>query len=898
MRSIEKDEFLPLGFLFIHSFLNGIALTFFETTANTLFLMHYSTSQLPYVYILTALFSVIAGFYYSKLEEKLSIETLLKITMLFVLFIVLFFLLFINFSDSKLAYMGIMVMKDMIWMFAGMEFGILSGLMFNIRQGKRLFGLLMSGEILAGIIGGLSVGFLLEYIDTINLLFISSITLIISFVLLLKILNKFSETFKADAKNKEVSKEKDTSAFSLFKNRYYVLFFSISMLAFFIFYFIDYVFYFKVQETFSDEKELASFFGIFFALLNIVNLISSLFVSGVVLSRFGVTFGLLAIPVLALGGTISLLITALFSVSIGFLILITVKLLNEVIDISILNPTFKLLNKSIPRSQRVKVLAFRETVIGPTTMGTAGVFLLGASFFEGLDIVYYVIIVMSIAWLILAKYLKNEYVKSLKKLLIQREVFYDHLLLADIDENLFINGLSSENEIEVVYCLNALVKVGHKDIQNYLINLSSHKSHRVRLSVLEHIANLELKSFISTLEVRIESEDNPEVFIVLLQTYCKLATYESVEIVSRFVECSNPSIQSGAIIGLIENSGVDGVVVAGTALNKLFESDDKEKKIIALNILKLMKIPSFHKALQESLENEDRDVKSVAITVVGNLKIEKFLSQIFEALEHDEFRNTTVLALIKFGSSACPLVIEHFDKIDDLNSKLALIRVLATMKTKASYDFVLAKLDEPLLHDTILEKLFENNYIAQDRLFIRSLLMKNIKEILFNLTALDSLTKNSYKNSKQVLKELTDKKVANLFLILGFLYAKETLVQCRLNYKSSSKDKKAYAIEIIDNMIPVDIKKIILPILDEISLDKKIMSYSGMFEQKKYVEEVFFQSLLNDDSIYPILKISILYEIGQNKQRKYFNQVQRLTKHHNSVVRETALWTLSQFNQR
>ena len=470
MRSIEKDEFLPLGFLFIHSFLNGIALTFFETTANTLFLMHYSTSQLPYVYILTALFSVIAGFYYSKLEEKLSIETLLKITMLFVLFIVLFFLLFINFSDSKLAYMGIMVMKDMIWMFAGMEFGILSGLMFNIRQGKRLFGLLMSGEILAGIIGGLSVGFLLEYIDTINLLFISSITLIISFVLLLKILNKFSETFKADAKNKEVSKEKDTSAFSLFKNRYYVLFFSISMLAFFIFYFIDYVFYFKVQETFSDEKELASFFGIFFALLNIVNLISSLFVSGVVLSRFGVTFGLLAIPVLALGGTISLLITALFSVSIGFLILITVKLLNEVIDISILNPTFKLLNKSIPRSQRVKVLAFRETVIGPTTMGTAGVFLLGASFFEGLDIVYYVIIVMSIAWLILAKYLKNEYVKSLKKLLIQREVFYDHLLLADIDENLFINGLSSENEIEVVYCLNALVKVGHKDIQNYLIN--------------------------------------------------------------------------------------------------------------------------------------------------------------------------------------------------------------------------------------------------------------------------------------------------------------------------------------------------------------------------------------------------------------------------------------------
>jgi AAA family ATP:ADP antiporter len=898
LKSIEKDEFLPLGFLFIHSFLNGIALTFFETTANTLFLMHYNTSELPYVYILTALVSVIAGFYYSKLEEKLSIEKLLKITMLFVLSIVVFFLLFINFSDSKLAYMGIMVMKDMIWMFAGMEFGILSGLMFNIRQGKRLFGLLMSGEILAGIVGGLSVGFLLEYIETISLLFISSLTLIISFVLLLKILNKFSETFKADALNKEASKEKDSSAFSLFKNRYYVLFFTISMLAFFIFYFIDYVFYFKVQERFSDEKELASFFGMFFALLNVVNLFSSLFVSGAMLSRFGVTFGLLVIPVLVLGGTLSLLVTALFSVGVGFIILIAVKLLNEVLDISILSPTFKLLNKSIPRSQRVKALAFRETVIEPTTMGAAGVLLLGASFFEGLDIVYYFIIVMAIAWLVLAKYLKNEYVKSLEKLLIQREVFSDDLLLADIDENLFIKGLSSKNEIEVLYCLNSLVKIGHKDIENHLINLSTHSSHRVRLSVLKHIANLKSKYFISILEDRIESEDNPEVFNLLLQTYAQVATFESVEIVSRFVDNSNPLIQNGAIIGLIEHTGVDGIVVAGTALNKLFESDNKENKITALNILKNMKIPSFHKALQDSLESEDRDVKSVAITVVGNLKIEKFLPQIFLSLEHDEFKNTTVLALIKFGSSACDFVIEHFDKLNDLSSKLALIRVLTSMKTKESNAFILVKLDESLLHDTILEKLFEHNFSTKDMLFIKSLLIKNVKEILFNLTALESLNNTSYQNSKQVLKELTEKKVVNLFFILGFLYSKETLLQCKLNYKSRSKDKKAYAVEIIDNMISMDMKKIILPILDEVSLDKKILSYSGMFEQKKYVEEVFFQNLLNDDDTYPILKISLLYEIGQNKQRKYFNEVRGLTKHHNSVVSETALWTLSQFNQR
>jgi hypothetical protein len=102
----------------------------------------------------------------------------------------------------------------------------------------------------------------------------------------------------------------------------------------------------------------------------------------------------------------------------------------------------------------------------------------------------------------------------------------------------------------------------------------------------------------------------------------------------------------------------------------------------------------------------------------------------------------------------------------------------------------------------------------------------------------------------------------------------------------------------VDNMISMDIKKLILPILDEISLEKKIMSYSRVFGQTKYVEELFLTNVLEDDSKYLILKISILYEIGQNKQRKYFNQVQRLTKHKNTLLRETALWTLNQFKQR
>ncbi|EDZ63576.1 transporter, Major Facilitator superfamily [Sulfurimonas gotlandica GD1] len=897
-KSIEKDEVQPLLLLFLHSFLNGLSLTFFETTANTLFLMKYDTSQLPYVYIITAIVSVIAGFYYSKLENKLSIQKLLKITLLFVLSIFIIFLVLIKFSDSKLAFMGIMVFKDMMWMFVGLEFGILSSFLFNIRQGKRLFGLLMSGEIFAGIIGGFSIGILLDYIETINLLFISSITLMASFLLLLKILNKFSSKFNIEKPLYEESKENDISYSTLLKNRYFILFFTISVLAFFIFYFIDYVFYFKVEEKFTNEKELASFFGMFFALLNIVNLFSSLFISGAMLSRFGVAFGLLAIPILALVGTSSLVITAMLSLGVGFVVLLVLKLLNEVLDITILNPSFKLLNQAIASHQRTKVLAFRETIIEPISMGVAGVFLLVLAKFGDLSIVYYLIIFMAVIWLILGKRLKEEYVKSLEKLLMKREVFSDDLLLSELDENFILNGLESENDVEILYCLNALVTMNYEQINEILSKLSTHKSDVIRLRVIEYIGQKELKDFVTVLEDRIEIENNPAIINKLLRTYCQLATYKSIERVSKFIDNNNVIIKEGAIVGMLEHTGVDGILIAGSALNNLFESDKKEDRIIALNILKQMKVPSFYKAIEESLQSTELDIKTISITVVGNLKIEKFLPNLFKTLGTDEYRNESIKALIKFGDSILKLLIEYFNASENLNTKFGLIKVISSYKTEQSNEFLLEKINEPLLHDIILEKLFETNFISSNQKLIKFLLTNNVREILENLIILDVFDKINYPNSYQVLEELSTKKISNLFLIMAYAYPKEILLQCKYNYNSQSKDRKAYAVEMLDNIVSTEIKKIVLPMLDDLSLSKKILSYPSEFVEKMIEDTDFFKNTLEDDMSYPILKISILYEMGKNRCSDYFHLIQNLSQDKNITIQETALWTLSQLKQR
>lgn len=888
-KSIEKEEVLPLILLFSYSFLNGFALIFFETTANTLFLMQYDTQTLPYVYMLTAVVSVISGYTYSKIEERVSIIKLLKISMLFVIAVVLFFLVLIKFSDSKLSYFGIMVAKDLVWMFVAMEFGILTGMIFNIRQGKRLFGLLMSGEILAGAIGGFSVGGILNLISTIDLLYISMATLSLSYLLLNYILNKFVHRFEED--DEEVASQECSGSYAtLLKNRYYFLFFGVSILAFFIFYFIDYIFYYSVEKHFSNEKDLASFFGVFYAALNIINLISSLFVSAPMLNRFGLAFGILAIPALAFIGTTSLIVTTLASLGIGFFILISLKLLNEVFDISILNPTFKVLYQSIPVKQRMKVLAFRETIIEPMAMGVAGLLLLGISMLEGIDVVYYVMIVMSILWFVLGKSLKVYYVKSLEKLLHQRDLFSNDLLLEDIDVQVFLNGINSSDKIEVIYCLDALIKLEYSDIDSILTKLLAHENSEVRLNVLEQIQKLHKDQLTEVLHDKIDSEDDPQVLDKLLKLYCEFARVDAIEKLTPYLYHENIVIKEAAIVALLQYGGIDGILIAGSLLNKLFESESRDDKLSALKILTKMNVPSFYKPLKELLNSEDKEIKTISIQVVGNLKIKKFLPHLLKYLESDTYRNSVLQALVKFEGTIFHDLTLHFKNIDTLKSKQALIKVFSLMKREESFNFLLENSNNPHLHDTIIGRLSQVAYATKDEALIEKLLLINIKSILFYLSISKHLNETSFSNSLQIIKEIIEKKADNIFQILGFLFPKPMMLQASLNYKSNSSDKRAYAVEIIDNMISKSLKKSVLPILEEISFEKKLIYYEALAFNKVHTEAESVKYILEDESIPLILKLSTLYEVGKNGKKEYIDQIKLLSNNKDVDLQETALW--------
>ncbi|MBN2826172.1 MAG: MFS transporter [Campylobacterales bacterium] len=887
---------MPLSMLFIHSFLSGVALIFFETTANTMFLTDFGTSELPYVYILTAFVSVVAGFGYTKLEQRLDIKMLLKITLGFVLFIVVSFFILIRISDNSAASMAIMVFKDVVWMFVALEFGILSGIIFNIRQGKRLFGILMSGEILAGIIGGLSVGFILNFIDTKSLLLISIIALGLSTLLLLEIIAKFSARFE-NASSEEEHHGSTISLQKILSNNYYLLFFAVSIVAFFVFYFIDYIFYYSVEERFSTEKELASFFGLFFALLNIVNLASSLFISGKMLSRFGVLFGLVVIPLIALAGTASLIVIALTSLGFAFFVVVALKLLDEVADTSILNPTFKIIYQSIPIKYRMKVIALRETIIEPLAMGVAGVILLGLTQLDNINIIYYLLVGLAVVWLVLSNILKEKYVVSLKEILSKREALEDDIFLDSVAQNLFLENLKSEDEIEVIYSLDSLIKMKYADIDTIIVELIHHPSKRVRIYLLDLLSHKEIDHLVEILEERIEQEEDSEVLHKLFNVYCKVASIDAIELVSEYLHDEDPLVQEGAIIAMLQYSGVDGILVAGQVLNELFESSKKEQNLLALNILSKMTIPSFYGPLEKALDSNDDDLKRIAITTVGNLGIKKFIPYLLENLEQTPYRNLRAISLSKFGAKIFDHLASYFEHTDDLDVRLALVRVFANMRTRQAHTYLLSYTNEPLLFDEIINRLFDYDFICNDESKIIELLSISVHYALYCMMILECLDKTNYPNSYIVVEEIKNQKIYSIFFILGFVYSKSLMIRSKVNYFDKDTNKQAYAIEVVDNVISNKIKEIILPTLEKLSLDKKLSQYSDAFINKSQSQEEFIERVLSDKNIFTILKLSVLYEIGLNRDNLYKEHIKKLEDDSNGDIAQTAQWAMNELTK-
>ncbi len=202
--NIRPGEEKTAALLLLHSFFIGITVIFTETAAYTLFITKFRIENLPLAYIASACVIVMIGYIYSKTERYVSCSTLFVLTLSFLFVCIICAYISALMIKSGAVAIGMIICFNIISVLGELEFWGLAGRLLTVRQGKRLYGLIGSGESAAGIIGGFSVPFLLEKIGgTEHLLAVSAIGMLFCIAILFFITREFEKQLSAPDEEKK-----------------------------------------------------------------------------------------------------------------------------------------------------------------------------------------------------------------------------------------------------------------------------------------------------------------------------------------------------------------------------------------------------------------------------------------------------------------------------------------------------------------------------------------------------------------------------------------------------------------------------------------------------------------------------------------------------------------------
>ena len=336
----------------------------------------------------------------------------------------------------------------------------LAGQFFTVRQGKRLFGLVGSGELLAMALGGLATPLLVAWIGTENLLLVAGAGLV-GCLMCVTVIDReqggrLARRASADA---ELVR---TGLFSLARHRYTLWIFLLATVGVFTSRLIDFAFLDQANSRFQNEDKLARLFGVLFGGAQAVTLVLLTFVTGPLLNRFGIATGMMLRRV-ALTSCFVVTIVVLFTVSSGaasYWLALTAKVMDLVLFSAITAPAFLILYQPLRPDRKLATQMNVESVIGPLASAAAAgaILLLNTLGLGDARLVALLTLSMLIAWRFVGKRTNQGYRAALPEVLEHRRLEGVSIPLEEGDMlEVLRQRLLSTRPHEVLYALDLLL---------------------------------------------------------------------------------------------------------------------------------------------------------------------------------------------------------------------------------------------------------------------------------------------------------------------------------------------------------------------------------------------------------------------------------------------------------
>ncbi|MBC6699881.1 cyclic nucleotide-binding domain-containing protein [Hymenobacter puniceus] len=813
---IRTPEASTVWLFFLHHFLLGAGTMLVYVTATVVLLESHPDQSLPLSYLVAALALIMVGSGYAWLEHRLSLRNLAAWVLLAVLLLTGGVAALLLLGHSLAAVLALVVGYRLVYLLTNLEFWGLSALVFNVRQSKRLFSLISAGDLPAKALGAILATTVYAHA---HLAFLLATALVLyggTFFTLRAILRQHPLHARHIPVRPPLASQTRwlPGGSALVRSMGLAILTLAAVVAG-----IEYLFFVDVKQRYHHHNDLITFIGQVLAITYLLATLFKALVSRPMLERLGARRALVVLPLcllLALGLFVPLQVLGLTENRV-LLYCCSLYLLVEVLRRTVFDPIFLVLLQPLSAVQRLQGHTTLKGLYEPLGMALAGALFLGLPLL-GLRTVWGHLVWMGLLLAAAVGLLYRAYQHYLAELHEALELrFVDHreLALPATARGLMLHSLGSPRPAEVLPALQWLQIHFPEALAEAAPTLLHYPNDQVRRQALLLLPPNQLPP--ALLHQLATSDPAPHLRQAAAQRLgshpdMELATLESLLKLSDIAACT------GALHGRLATK--PDCQVAQESLARLLALPSTAAQQAALSLSHYLPVAQQATLLRQALHHTNPAVVQAGLQAIRQTPPAVHASldlapAVLRLLPHAAFRALAAACLVQLAEAALPH-LRHALRPPVLLSPavLQLPAIIGRIGSPESRQLLLELVQRPAipLRAAALRALRNFHPHPADRPIFKQLLREEINlahRLLCGLrTAPDGPLASSLNYELDSLHQ-------RVFGLLVQLYETVTVVQAQRNLAQASTERRANALELLDNVLPHSLYLALQAVLDD-----------------------------------------------------------------------------------
>ena len=804
--NVRRDEWWLVQKLFLLQFFQGAGIAFFFTASFSRFLELFPVTDLAYVFVLSSFLLWGAGFFYGKLEHKVSSSRLSVIITCILAFSMILFRVGAAWITDNWFYFLMLAWFYVLYLLNNLLFWGMASQLYDVRQSKRLFSVISAGDIPAKFIGYSVAVLIVSYTGTANLLIAGFIFILLSFPFLKKVL----EAEKSAKKHKGETVKQHTAVHTIVKDftanllvrRVAIL----SLIVSACIVLINFGFYAEVKNAYKNDVDFARAIAFFLAIARLIALAIKILFTSRLLYWLGNRAALVITPLLLIVLITVLLLTDVMTYNTKIVLYIfgLSAIVVDVLNSAINSPVLLTLMQPLSTLERLRAHNIVKGIMDPFAYLFSGLFILVFIKLQlfNLQTLSYVLLGLAVAWIIGIFRVHQQYLKTLMKTISSRFFSQEEFNLYDpAAREMIEEKINTGTELEVLYILRMLGSRRNAESNRLIIHALHQPSVKVVTEALRIVGELHIKEAEPWIATLITQHPVDSIRSEAVKVLAEIAFQESI--IVPLMNSDDALIRRSSIISVLNHCQVAVYVQdAENKIKKLLVSKDLQEKKEGVAMLCETGNGHFDTELLQLLNDSDKQLRLAAIKAIGYHPSVVCLEQLIKKMNKQE--NNSIEALIIAKEKALPFIQSRILATDCREKqKENLITAIGRIGGKASHELLLDLVKELPAYETFIVKVLHRCHYKADKNDLK-LIEGMIRDQLLTAVAIlhmqkkISTEKEEYGvlfNSLQLeLHEIRE----TLLFQFSFIYDREKISKIKAAIEINKKETNANAIELVD----------------------------------------------------------------------------------------------------